>query len=157
MGSISVIGLSLIIFRCLASFMIARNMLRIRLGTCLVTAGLTAGLLPARAEEKTAEPLPLKKVVLYNAGVGFYERRADVLPDERARHRCFGRRDGLHRRQPTNQFGPMGATRNISLLRGNCRDRRVGHGCHAKGCGFKRFCGLCSIPADRPAGHHGEP
>jgi len=41
-------------------------------------AAHTVALSSARAQEKADDPLPLKKVVLYNAGVGFFERRAEV-------------------------------------------------------------------------------
>ena len=60
--------------------MIARNLLRPALGMCLAIAGsMTASADPvARVQERSAEPLPLRKVVLYNAGVGFYERRAEI-------------------------------------------------------------------------------
>jgi hypothetical protein len=59
--------------------MFARRTLRLGLGSCLAAAGLALGMgTTLRAQEKAADPLPLKKVVLYNAGVGYYERRAEI-------------------------------------------------------------------------------
>jgi hypothetical protein len=37
----------------------------------------------AAAEEKAASPLPLKKVVLFNSGVGFFEHNAEITGDAR--------------------------------------------------------------------------
>ena len=64
--------------------MITRRMLRHAVSWCLAMAALVTtseSLAIAQeklAQDKAAEPLPLKKVVLYNAGVGFFERRAEV-------------------------------------------------------------------------------
>ncbi len=59
--------------------MTARSTLHTVLTGCATAVITIAGLVaPARADDKPADALPLKKVVLYNAGVGFFERRADV-------------------------------------------------------------------------------
>ncbi|HEY1599540.1 MAG TPA: hypothetical protein VGG64_08060 [Pirellulales bacterium] len=59
--------------------MIARRTLRLSLASYLATAALALGIgTSLRAQEKADDPLPLKKVVLYNAGVGYYERRAEI-------------------------------------------------------------------------------
>ena len=66
--------------------MIARSMLARVLSCCLAAASVAGGASLAWSQEKAGqdkaapekEPLPLKKVVLYNAGVGFFEHRAEV-------------------------------------------------------------------------------
>jgi hypothetical protein len=66
--------------------MVCRKLLPARWKSIAALLAFSAGLaLPgiARAEDKdkAASALPLKKVVLYNAGVGFYERRAEIDGD----------------------------------------------------------------------------
>jgi hypothetical protein len=66
--------------------MICRNLFPVRSPLWAALLALSAGLAvsaTARAEDKdkAASTLPLKKVVLYNAGVGVYERRAEIDGD----------------------------------------------------------------------------
>jgi len=58
--------------------MIARITLRLPISLCLAVVAVLMAVGVVCAEENAADPLPLKKVVLYNAGVGFYERRAEI-------------------------------------------------------------------------------
>lgn len=57
--------------------MIARRLTHWMLVVGLVVAGAIGGG-AVSAQEKQDDPLPVKKVVLYNAGVGFFERRAEI-------------------------------------------------------------------------------
>ncbi len=60
--------------------MIARSLLgRIsRLGLVAATLTATSWRSAVAADDPAADPLPVKKAVLYNAGVGFFERRAEI-------------------------------------------------------------------------------
>lgn len=64
--------------------MIARTNTQLGFAYCLAAAvavggvARTAAAQEKQAQDKPAAALPLKKVVLYNAGVGFFERRADI-------------------------------------------------------------------------------
>ncbi|HEY4308876.1 MAG TPA: DUF4139 domain-containing protein [Pirellulales bacterium] len=50
----------------------------LRAGLFLTSLSIAQWAFDARAEEPEAAALPVKRVVLYNAGVGFFERRADI-------------------------------------------------------------------------------
>jgi hypothetical protein len=57
--------------------MIARSLIHRSLAVGLAVAS-ALGAAALRAQEQQDDPLPVKKVVLYNAGVGFFERRAEI-------------------------------------------------------------------------------